>query len=168
MSSPSQFKANMIALLPRLKRYAMTLARSAADADDLLQETCTSALAKWDKYDPSQPLDRWAFTIMRNTWISEQRKRKVRQGAGQMQIEDAHDLSDNKDADETLFASQIGSMVMRLPKELSQTLLLVAKEGFTYKEAASALEIPVGTVMSRIHRARKIISETLLEKGEIV
>lgn len=85
-----------------------------------------------------------------------------------MQIEDAHDLSDNKDADETLFASQIGSMVMRLPKELSQTLLLVAKEGFTYKEAASALEIPVGTVMSRIHRARKIISETLLEKGEIV
>ncbi|MEP4125299.1 MAG: RNA polymerase sigma factor [Lentilitoribacter sp.] len=158
----------MIALLPRLKRYALTLTRSSSDADDLLQETCTQALSKWEKYDSSQPLDRWAFTVMRNTWISEQRKRKVRQGAGQMQIEDAHDLSDNSDADETLFAHQIGSLVMKLPSELSQTLLLVAKEGFTYKEAAQAMDIPVGTVMSRIHRARKIISETLTPREEII
>ena len=85
-----------------------------------------------------------------------------------MQIEDAHDLSDNNDADETLFAHQIGSLVMKLPSELSQTLLLVAKEGFTYKVAAQAMDIPVGTVMSRIHRARKIISETLTPREEII
>lgn len=84
-----------------------------------------------------------------------------------MQIEDAHDLSDNKDVDETLFAHQISGLVMSLPSELSQTLLLVAKEGFTYKEAAQAMDIPVGTVMSRIHRARKIISETLTPREEV-
>ncbi|MEW7009477.1 RNA polymerase sigma factor [Lentilitoribacter sp. EG35] len=163
---PNQFKTELIALLPRLKRYALTLTRATGDADDLLQDTCTQALANWKKYDPSQPLDRWAFTIMRNGWFSEQRKRKVRMGSGQTPIEDMHDLSDNHNADEHLYANQVGNVVQKLPTDLSSTLLLVAKEGYSYKEAAQALDVPVGTIMSRIHRARQMVSQSLNRGSE--
>ncbi|MEO0932095.1 MAG: sigma-70 family RNA polymerase sigma factor, partial [Pseudomonadota bacterium] len=77
--TPDQFKTEMIGLLPRLRRFALTLTRSGPDADDLLQDACTTALQKWQQYDPSQPFDRWMFRVIRNLWISEIRKRKVRQ-----------------------------------------------------------------------------------------
>lgn len=168
---PDQFKTELIALLPRLKRYALTLTRAPGDADDLLQDTCTQALANWKRYDPSQPLDRWAFTIMKNSWFSEQRKRKVRMGTGQTPIDEMYDLSDNHNADEHLYANQVGNMVQKLPTELSSTLLLVAKEGYSYKEAAEALDVPVGTIMSRVHRARQMISQVVnrgQERGEMI
>lgn len=158
---PNQFKTELIALLPRLKRYALTLTRAPSDADDLLQDTCTQALANWAKYDPSQPLDRWAFTIMKNSWFSEQRKRKVRMGSGQTPIDEMHSLSDDHNADEHLYANQIGNIVQKLPAELSSTLLLVAGEGYSYKEAAQALDVPVGTIMSRVFRARQMVSQSV-------
>lgn len=166
--TPKQFKSDMIALLPRLKRYALTLTRSSPDADDLLQDTCTQALSNWKKYDATQPLDRWIFTIMQNYWFSEQRKRKIRLGAGQMPIDEMHNLSDDKNADDTLYANQVGKMVMDLPSDLSETLRLVAKEGFSYKEVAASLNIPIGTVMSRVHRARSLLNDALQAKGEAI
>ena len=163
--TPDKFKSDMIALLPRLQRYALSLTRTPADAEDLLQDTCMQAISNWQKYDQSQPMDRWAFTIMRNYWISEIRKRKARHASAQVPIEEAYDLAGSDDGDEKLYTSQVNGLVSNLPVELSQTLLLVAAEGYSYKEAASALDVPVGTIMSRIHRARKIISQSL-KKGE--
>lgn len=163
--TPDQFKSDVIALLPRLQRYALSLTRTPADAEDLLQDTCMQAISNWRKYDQSQPLDRWAFTIMRNYWISELRKRKTRQASSQVPIDEAYDLASNDDGDEKLYASQVNGLVSNLPIELSQTLLLVAAEGYSYKEAASALDVPVGTIMSRIHRARKLIGQSL-KQGE--
>ncbi len=160
MTTPEKFKTEMIGLLPRLRRFAVSLTRSFPDADDLLQDACTTALQSWDKYDPAQPLDRWMFRIIRNLWISEIRKRKVREGQGQVPAEEATELQ-TADADDTLNAKQVQAKVSALPDDLAQPLMLVCAEGYSYREVSELLDIPVGTVMSRIHRARKLLVSAL-------
>ncbi|MDX8353267.1 RNA polymerase sigma factor [Cognatiyoonia sp. IB215182] len=159
--TPDQFKTEMIGLLPRLRRFAVSLTRSGPDADDLLQEACTTALQKWQQYDPSQPFDRWMFRVVRNLWISEVRKRKVRQGEGQIDAEEAHELQTPGSAEETLTAQQVRKKVADLDEDLAQPLMLVCAEGYSYKEVSELLSIPIGTVMSRIHRARKLLVSRL-------
>ncbi|MFQ1702163.1 RNA polymerase sigma factor [Loktanella agnita] len=161
--TPDQFKTDMIGLLPRLRRFAISLTRSGPDADDLLQDACTTALQKWHHYDPAQPLDRWMFRVIRNLWISEIRKRKVRQGEGQIPAEEATELQTESNVDDAMTAKQVRGQVSALPDDLSQPLLLVCAEGYSYKEAAELLGIPIGTIMSRIHRARKILVARLTE-----
>ncbi|MEO1745773.1 MAG: RNA polymerase sigma factor [Pseudomonadota bacterium] len=78
----SDMKRDMIALLPRLRRFARSLTRNSSEADDLVQDACLRALSRAQQWDRSQPLDRWMFAITRNLWISEMRKRTVRQGEG--------------------------------------------------------------------------------------
>ncbi|MEL6683531.1 MAG: RNA polymerase sigma factor [Pseudomonadota bacterium] len=155
--TPDQFKTEMIGLLPRLRRFALSLTKSGPDADDLLQEACTMALQKWQQYDPSQPFDRWMFRVVRNLWVSEIRKRKVRQGEGQIDAEETHELQTPGSAEETLTAAQVRQKVADLDQDLAQPLMLVCAEGYSYKEVAELLSIPIGTVMSRIHRARKLL-----------
>lgn len=159
--TPDQFKSEMIGLLPRLRRFAMSLSRSGPDADDLLQDACSAALQKWTQYDPAQPLDRWMFRIIRNLWVSEIRKRKIRQGQGQVSAEDTTELRVEADVDIVLTARQVQSQVANLESNLSQPLLLVCSEGYSYREASDLLGIPIGTVMSRIHRARKLLVSKL-------
>ncbi|MBM7069282.1 RNA polymerase sigma factor [Actibacterium sp. 188UL27-1] len=161
VSTPERFKSDLISMLPRLRRFAMTLTRSAADADDLVQDACATALLKWSYYDPTQPLDRWVFRILRNQWISETRKRKVRVGQGQIPADESHELVAREDSDTTLMAQQVVAHVSTLPAELSEPLMLVCSEGYSYREVADLLEMPIGTVMSRIHRARKELSALL-------
>lgn len=150
-----QFKSEMIALLPRLRRFALSLTRSGPDADDLLQDACAAGLQRWQQYDPSQPFDRWMFRVVRNHWISEVRKRKVRQGEGQIDAEQAPELQTAGNAEETLEAKQVRATVADLDAELAQPLMLVCAEGYSYREASELLDVPIGTIMSRIHRARK-------------
>jgi RNA polymerase sigma-70 factor (ECF subfamily) len=163
----TQFRSDMIELLPRLRRFALSLTRSGPDADDLLQETCATALQKWEQYDPAQPLDRWLFRVLRNLWISEIRKRKVRVGQGQIPADEATELRVEDTAADRLAAQQVRGKVEDLPDDLSQPLMLVCSEGYSYREASELLGIPIGTVMSRIHRARKtlITGMTALEGG---
>jgi RNA polymerase sigma-70 factor (ECF subfamily) len=156
-----QFKSEMINLLPRLRRFALSLTKSRPDADDLVQDACTNALQKWQQYDPSQPLDRWMFRVVRNLWISEIRKRKVRHGTGQIPAEDAAELRIESNADDALTAQQVLGKVSDLDQQLSEPLMLVCAEGYSYKEASELLGIPIGTVMSRIHRARKLLVSSL-------
>lgn len=164
-----QFKSEMIGVLPRLRRFALSLTRSGPDADDLLQEACTTALQKWQQYDPSQPFDRWMFRVIRNLWVSEIRKRKVREGQGHVDAQDATELRAVGSADEVLEAKQVQVKVADLEQELSQPLMLVCAEGYSYREVSELLGIPIGTVMSRIHRARKQLVSGLAveERGAI-
>lgn len=159
--TPDQFKTEMISLLPRLRRFAMSLTRSGPDADDLLQDACAAALQKWHTFDPAQPLDRWLFRIIRNLWVSEIRKRKVRQGEGQVPAEEAAELRTESNVDDVMTAKQVNRHVEDLENDLSQPLLLVCAEGYSYREASELLNIPIGTVMSRIHRARKLLVSRL-------
>ncbi|WP_237072743.1 RNA polymerase sigma factor [Pseudaestuariivita rosea] len=165
--TPDQFKTQMIGLLPRLRRFALSLTRSGPDADDLLQEACTIALQRWQQYDPAQPMDRWMFRIVRNLWISEVRKRKTRQGQGQVPAEEATELQSHGTADDMLTAQQIRGKVDNLDPELAQPLMLVCAEGYSYRETSELLDIPIGTVMSRIHRARKLLISSLSEEGYV-
>jgi RNA polymerase sigma-70 factor (ECF subfamily) len=163
-----QFKSDMIVLLPRLRRFALSLTRSGPDADDLLQEACMTALQKWQQYDPSQPLDRWLFRVVRNHWISEMRKRKVRIGEGQIDAAEAPELQASGSADEVLEAKELRRTVADLDPELGQPLMLVCAEGYSYRETSELLGIPIGTVMSRIHRARKqLVSRLSVEESGI-
>lgn len=166
--TPDQFKSEMISLLPRLRRFALNLTRSGPDADDLVQDACTTALQKWAQYDPSQPLDRWMFRVLRNLWISETRKRKVRVGQGQVPAEDATELRALGNADDTMMAKQVRSKVAGLSQELAEPLMLVCSEGYSYREVSELLGIPIGTVMSRIHRARKLLVETMLSEESVL
>ncbi len=165
--TPDQFKSEMISLLPRLRRFALSLTRSGPDADDLLQDACAAALQKWQQYDPAQPLDRWLFRVLRNLWISEIRKRNVRQGAGQVPAEEATELRVEDQADEVLTAKQVRRKVDDLDQDLAQPLMLVCAEGYSYREASELLGIPIGTVMSRIHRARKQLMSSLSSEGVV-
>ena len=158
---PEQFKSEMIALLPRLRRFALSLTRSSPDADDLLQDACSVALQKWAQYDPNQPLDRWMFRILRNHWVSEIRKRQVRQGEGQIQADEANELTVAGNALDAIEVKQVRQKVKDLGPDLAQPLLLVCAEGFSYKEASEMLDIPIGTIMSRIHRARRALLEQI-------
>lgn len=154
-------KSELITLLPRLRRFALTLTRSNADADDLVQEACLIALNKQAQWDRAQPLDRWVFRIMRNHWISETRKRKVRMGQGQVDAHESDDLQTNVTAEHALAANQLMCQILAMPEELASVLLLVAVEGYAYQEAAELLDIPAGTIMSRLHRARKTLAAVL-------
>lgn len=160
-------KSELILILPKLKRFAMVMTRSAPDADDLVQDACLRTIANADKWDREQPLDRWVFRIMRHLWIGEIRKRQVRMGNGQVAADSSDELVQTETAEHILAASQLKDQVAALPGELAGLLMTVSVEGYTYAEAATLFEIPVGTVMSRLHRARKILAENLTPAGEV-
>lgn len=162
-------KQQLIGLLPRLRRFARTLTRSATEADDLVQEACLKALANAHQWDPAQPLDRWMFRITRNLWISEVRKRSVRLGQGHVPADESAELVSPDTGEGNLAATQIHHRIASLPDELSTVLLLVSVEGYSYAEAAEVLDIPLGTVMSRVHRARKALAGQLADaEGAVV
>ena len=159
----TELKRGLIALLPRLRRFARSLTRSAPEADDLVQEACLRALSRADQWDPTQPLDRWMFRITRNLWISEVRKRTIRIGEGTVPAEEAHELQTLDTGEANIAAKQLHGRIAALPEDLSSILLTVSVEGYSYAEAAELFDIPIGTVMSRIHRARKALAQQIAD-----
>ena len=156
-----ELKRDIITLLPRLRRFARTLTRSAQEADDLVQEACLKALSHPDQWDDTQPLDRWLFRILRNTWFSELRKRQVRLGQGHVPAEEAAELVEMSTGEASAVAGDLQRQIAALPADLRSVLLLVSVEGYSYAEASELIEVPVGTVMSRIHRARKSLAKRI-------
>lgn len=161
----AEMKSDLIAMLPRLRRFARSLTRSATEADDLVQEACLRALSRSDQWDPTQPLDRWVFRITRNLWISEIRKRGVRMGEGQVPAEETSELVSPVTGEHSVAATELQAQIAALPAELSSVLLAVSVEGYSYAEAAELLDVPIGTVMSRVHRARKTLAAKLSDSG---
>ena len=155
------FRRDLIALLPRLRRFARTLAQSAADADDLVQTACERAIRRIDQWQEGTRLDSWLFTMMRNLWISELRSRKVRLGEGHVEASEADELHTKVAGDDQMYGGQIMAMVRSLPEGYATTLLLVAVEGWSYQEAADLMEVPIGTVMSRMSKARQLMKDKL-------
>ncbi|MEH6586008.1 MAG: RNA polymerase sigma factor [Halioglobus sp.] len=150
--SDSQREAIM-AELGGLRRYCYSLTGSAADADDLLQITVEKLLQKGMPGD-AHPA-KWSYRVCKNVWIDELRSRNVRQRYPSIADEDdaSHTTEEVADGERELAAVLVA--LRKLPDEQRLTLTLVTIEGKTYAEAAEILEVPVGTVMSRIARARK-------------
>ncbi len=155
VSASKDARRQLVALLPRLRRFARVLARSDDLADDLLQAACERALTRLHQWQPGSRLDSWMYRIMQNIWIDWARKKQVR-GVPEP-LDEQHDLagSDGRAVAEAQLAlSAVRAAIAELPDEQRAVLGLVTIDGLSYKEAAEILEIPVGTVMSRLARAR--------------
>ena len=140
---------------PRLWRFAFALCRNRDFADDLAQMACQRALENAGKFKAGSHFDRWVFTICRNLWYNEARARKVRFGNGAVSFESTELPTTAPDSETHIFANQVLSKVLALSDVQRETLLLVYIEGYSYKEAAAMLDIPIGTVMSRLAAARR-------------
>ncbi len=140
-------------IIPMLRRFAYSLTGSNADADDLVQATFEKILTKGLPDDVE--ILKWAFKVCRNVWIDEYRSRKVRQNATQapeLQEQSAVEQQDQYETQELLMTVNIA--MNTLPHDQRSILSLVALQGMAYKDVATILEIPIGTVMSRLSRAR--------------
>ncbi|MFB2550617.1 RNA polymerase sigma factor [Ensifer soli] len=162
----SDFRRELVSLLPKLRRFAMTLTRNAADADDLVQEACERAIARSHLWNGEGRLESWIYAMTRNLWIDEIRKRKVRTGAGLVDASDQTDLSVDATGEQAVFANQVQKMVLTMPEGLASVFLLVNVEGHSYRETAEILGIPIGTVMSRLSTARLRLAAMLAETTE--
>ena len=144
----------LVRALPRLRRFAVTLTRNAADADDLVQETCEKVMTKAHLRPPQARFDSWVYTMMRNIWIDEIRKRKVRTGKGLVDAGELDELSMPAAGEDAVYTTQLKAMIQSMPEGLASVFVLVNVEGHSYREAADILQIPIGTVMSRLSTAR--------------
>lgn len=144
--------------MPSIWRFALSLSGKPDLADDLTQATCLRALEKQHQVDADRPVIGWLLTICRSIWLNELRSQAVRKTGG-LETAKAHDLIDQAaDAEMNIFASQVYSKVMELPEAQRATVELVYVQQFTYSEAAKILEVPMGTVMSRLSTARRTLA----------
>lgn len=159
---PSEIGAALVAMLPRLRRFALSLCRSRELADDLVQAACERALATSAGPPPETPFDAWLFRILRNLWIDRLR-RKQTEGQS-VDIEEHEELVGTQGAAQTearLDLDRVRGAIERLPDDQREVLLLVCVEELSYRDAAATLGVPMGTVMSRLARARVKLAQLL-------
>lgn len=150
-----------------MRAFALSLARNPATADDLVQDAIVKAWANFDKFQPGSNLRAWLFTILRNTYYSLHRKRR-------REVEDpdglhAATLSDKPHHDARLALQDFRAAFEQLTDEQREALILVGAEGFSYEEAAATCGCAVGTIKSRVNRARARLIELMhLDEGEDV
>jgi len=156
-------REQMTALLPRLRRFARNLTRDPHDADDVVQVAIERALTKLDQWRPDARLDGWMFKIVRNAWIDELRSRG-RERRIFADPEEAERIGESTvDRDGDLLSVQ--AAMRRLPEDQRTAVSLVLIEGLPYKEAAEVLDIPMGTLTSRLARGRAAL-QAMLEPPE--
>lgn len=146
-------------LLPRLRRFARTVTRHREDADDLVQVAVERALRRLDQWQPGTRLDSWMFRIMQNAWIDEVRARSRRD---EVSVDDG--VAEAVGVDPTgarIARLAVQAAMARLPEEQRLAVGLVLVEGLAYKEAAQVLDIPVGTLTSRLARGREALQAVL-------
>lgn len=147
-----------------LRRYAFVLCRNDTDADDLVQETLTKAIGAAHTYRPERSLRTWLFGILHNTFISHRRQYARRARAAAF-LQNMGERSETNRGEQRVDMEHTVRMLARLSDEQRAVLLLVAVEELSYEEAAEALDIPVGTVMSRLARGREQLRQLVLESG---
>jgi RNA polymerase sigma factor (sigma-70 family) len=150
------FESDMIALLPRLRRFAHALARSPSDADDLCQATVERALKARAQWQPGTRLDSWMYRIMRNQWIDETRARGRRDQTFAPEQSGVH-VGAAAGQEMMLELTDLDRAMNRLPDEQREAIALVLVEGLAYKEAAAVLDVPMGTLTSRLSRGREAL-----------
>lgn len=148
------FRTELIALLPRLRRFALGLTASPHQADDLVQAGCERALSRRQQWQTGTRLDSWMYKIMQNLWIDQMRSKPEAVQADSEEIERVPDRDWNRGIEAKLALEQVTRAMGRLPPAMRSVLALVCIEGLSYQEASESLEVPIGTVMSRLARAR--------------
>ena len=158
------FSEELVACLPRLRRFARGLTGSATQADDLVQAACERALTRRHQFEAGTRFDSWMFRIAQTLWIDQLRSAQVRKE--EPEAEDDRVGSDEavRRAEARLALEEVRRAASRLPPDQRAALMLVTVDGFSYKEAAEIAGVPVGTIMSRLARARAALT-ALLEQG---
>ncbi|MCW5770848.1 MAG: sigma-70 family RNA polymerase sigma factor [Rhodospirillaceae bacterium] len=152
-------KEEIIGQLPGLRRFARFLARDAEHADDLVQETLIRALAALSQFEPGGNLRAWLFTILQNVLRAEWRRRRRNPVRAEVQLESAPEPQRSGGQYESARLEELSAAIRRLPPRFREVLMLCGVEGFDYDEAAEVLGIPVGTIRSRLSRARSMLRE---------
>lgn len=153
----------MLAALPSLRAFAISLTNDVDRADDLVQDTLMRAWAHIDRFQPGTNLNAWLFTILRNLFYSEHRKRR-------REVEDpdgnlAGRLSTMPEQNARLDFEDFRTALAKLPSDQREALILIGAEGFSYEEAAQICGVAVGTIKSRVNRARGRLSQLLAVEG---
>ena len=159
MSIDVSLRDSMLKATPNLRAFAISLTNNVDRADDLVQETLMRAIANIDRFQPGTNMQAWLFTILRNLFFSGHRK-------AQREVEDADGghaarLVTIPDQEDRLAIQDLEAALARLPQEQRVAILLVAAEGMAYEEVAEALGVKLGTVKSRVNRARNRLAELM-------
>jgi RNA polymerase sigma-70 factor, ECF subfamily len=158
-----QLGEQIVTLLPRLRRFGRALCGDAADADDLVQLTVERALVHAAQLRPDSQLSSWLFGILRNAWIDERRSRARR--ATVLSSEELGDDVADPASDQQVEMLAVQAAMARLPREQREVVALVLVEGLSYREAAAIMNVPIGTVTSRLARAREALQALLAAEG---
>ena len=160
MRSSFMFDRDLVAMLPRLRRFAHALSRTHADADDLAQATVERALRSRDQWRPGTRLDSWLCRIMRNLWIDTVRARGRKEKVEAPEGEAERLGEDPREAmDASVDLARMMAAMDQLPDEQREVVALILIEGFGYRETAEMLGLPIGTVSSRLVRGRTALLE---------
>jgi RNA polymerase sigma-70 factor (ECF subfamily) len=155
----ADFRADLLAVTPSLRAFALSLVGDRDRADDLVQDTILRALQKQDRFEPDTKLQAWLFTILRNLFYSDYRRRK-------REVEDvdglyAAKLSTLPEQPRCAEFEALRSALARLSDEQREAVLLVGAQGYSYEQVAEICGAPLGTIKSRVNRARKRLAELL-------
>ncbi|MBC7788619.1 MAG: sigma-70 family RNA polymerase sigma factor [Anaerolineae bacterium] len=171
----ARFEHEALASLPDVARFARSLTRDAVDAEDLVQETFLRAFRSWHTFIPGSDSRRWLFTICRNIFLRGRERDSRMVNVDDVEAEplaavrlhiQARDTGLNDMFTRLDVAPAIESALAALPESFSEVVRLVDVEGFAYEEAAEALSVPVGTVRSRLYRARRLLQAALLKYAQ--
>jgi len=156
---PSDWREAVIQRIPSLRAFAWSLSRNPADADDLVQETLTKAWTYRQRFEPGSNLRAWLFTILRNTWYTTatKRGREVPDEDGKHAL----GLSTEGSQEWTVELTALRSALDRLPAEHREAIVMVGAAGLSYEEAAEISGCALGTIKSRVNRARNRLAEAL-------
>ena len=162
----TEFARLLEAQLPRLRRYAKALTRDPSRADDLVQDTLVRALAKQHLYQDGTNLRAWLFTLMHNQHVNDVR-RNVREGDSLDVDTVAAHLVAVTDPTASRQLRELDEAIGKLAMEQRQVILLIGLEGMSYEEAATILNVPIGTVRSRLSRGREALRRLMgMEEDE--
>lgn len=159
IASEEHIRAGLSQHLTRLWRYGVVLSRQRDVADDLVQATCVRALERAVQFTPGTRLDRWLFAILHSIWLNEVRSRRVRMGQGFVDADETLVFDGAQETETHVLAGQVLQRVQALPEAQRTAVFLAYVEGLSYREVAEVLDVPIGTVMSRLAAARMKLAD---------
>ena len=159
--APDAFRHQLLAAIPRLRRYARSLAFDASTADDLVQTALERALAHWHQFDQRRDMVLWLLSIAHNAFLDQRRRDARLTVVEPARLDAAQEAMGHDGGPDIGLRLDIAAALAQLPSEQREPLLLVGIEQLTYAECAEVLAIPIGTVMSRVSRGRAALREWL-------
>jgi RNA polymerase sigma-70 factor, ECF subfamily len=166
-STNEELRRAIAALLPRLRRFGIALAGSAEQGDDIVQAAIERVLTKADQWQAGTSLESWTFKIMQNIWRDELRRRRTDEKKQALNSAGADETVDGHNVAETmLMLNKTRDCFSKLPEDQRLALALVVLDGRSYREAADQLEIPIGTLMSRLSRGRDALRRMIEDSNK--